>query len=360
MKKLSVPLACLLCGSLSTLSSEQLGVAFPILPNNWQVDDQIETSKQVEKTEKNQEKCRDLLGGFYAEALYFKAIEDSLKYAERIPQNATFRPKTSSVEQNFCYDPGVRLGLIFPIFPSKWQLETSWMYFHANPSERHAKDDDYGILASLLIPTWGATGNAFVNKVSGRWKMTMNTVDMKLERMFMPIKRFYVTPSGGLMAGFIQQSVNVHYQDIRIDFPEDNTPHKVHGHSNMWSLGPVLGVEFGCSFPSHFSLFFNGSIAALVGQFSLKTKYRDFIDAPSSSRIEIRDHERRGFLVEQFQAGISKKWLYCKWGCELTLGWEFQDWGRQMRLNWFNSFSVPPTGADLTLYGPFLKFMVDF
>jgi hypothetical protein len=92
----------------------------------------------------------------------------------------------------------------------------------------------------------------------------------------------------------------------------------------------------------------------------LETKYRDFLDAPSNSTVEIKDSERRVFTVEQLQAGLMKKWIYPKWGFGVALGWEFQVWTRQMRLNWFNSFSTPPNGSDLSLYGPFLNLFLDF
>jgi hypothetical protein len=302
----------------------------------------------------------DLQYGVFAEALYFKAIEDSLKYAERFPQNATFTPQTSGIDQKFSYEPGFRVGVVVPIHYDQWQLKMTWMSLESRPPARHAYSNDFSIFASLDIPDWGASGNSFVQKMTGRWKLGMNVVDLRFQRLFSPSKGFYVAPSGGVMSGFIDQSIRVHYQSFRIDFPQDNTPLKLLGRSNMWSVGPVMGVDFGCRLPGDFSLFFNGSIACLAGIFSLETKYEEFINAPPGSEVKIKDSDRRVFIVEQFQSGLRKKWMGRRFAVELVIGWELQVWSRQMRLKWFSSFAEPPDPSDLSLYGPFFRAMVRF
>ena len=55
-------------------------------------------------------------GYLFADYLYFKAIADSLQYAQFVPQTAEPKPTSRSIEQNFKADHGFRIGggYIFP------------------------------------------------------------------------------------------------------------------------------------------------------------------------------------------------------------------------------------------------------
>src|SRR5579872_4146961 len=91
------------------------------------------------------------------EVLYFKALEDYLNYAEKIPQNATFTPKVHSVSQHFDYEPGFRIEAIYKFNP--WELGASFLRYHIHPPTENASDKAFGLLATLATPVWGALGN---------------------------------------------------------------------------------------------------------------------------------------------------------------------------------------------------------
>src|SRR5690348_12445395 len=96
----------------------------------------------------------------FGDFLFFKSVEDSLNYAERLPQNSTFTPKVKSVGQKFDYEPGFRIGLSYRSDP--WEFKTLWMHYDISPPSRKASESDFGLLATLATPVWGALGNSLV------------------------------------------------------------------------------------------------------------------------------------------------------------------------------------------------------
>jgi hypothetical protein len=295
------------------------------------------------------------------EALYFKAIEDSVQYAEIVPQFPTDEPVIKSLEQEHSWDPGVRASFSFPLFYDKWQMEFDYTYFRSAPDRLKKSDSSHSIFASLVIPIIGINGNVFANKVEGEWRLNMNIVDWLIKRPIYFSKNFEIRPAAGLRACFIDQMIDVDYEDFRIDFPRDNTPQKVIGKSSVWGVGPSIGIEMDYFLPKHFSMFLNGFFSCEFGNFDLKTIYKKLLHAPEEAKIVIKDDKQRVFSNVQMQIGFLKEWNFGKHrSFELDAGWEMQIWWRQMRMNWFSTIPGPPEGGDLTLSGPFLKAMFCF
>jgi Legionella pneumophila major outer membrane protein precursor len=296
----------------------------------------------------------------YGEWIYFKAIEDSIKYAQSTPQSPTLTPVSSSVDQKFDYTSGLRIGLGYRLPRNSWGISANWMWYETHDPQKKDSSDNFGILAVLALPTYALPQNSQVNKVTGKWSLKLDAIDFKLNIPLHISKRFILTPSGGVMAGFVNQKIQVKYEDFLIFQPIANTPQKIEGKNNMWGIGPEIGLEARFLFCKQIGLFFTGNLAGLCGQFRLKTTYRDFLNAPSQAKLTVKGKKDRVSLVEQMQAGIETHWQFGrknhKW-MELNIsgGWEVQVWTRQMRLNMFDTFVEPSDGSDLTLYGPFVK-----
>ena len=188
---------------------------------DWQNDD----SNQQHASESPKEK-KYFPYHLYAEFLYFKISEDAIKYAEKFPQDSTITPKVSEIKQDFSYSPGVRVGAGVPTYLDQWEIGAEWTYLYSHPSIRRSNAKEFGILASLVIPSWGAFGNSAVEHVKGSWHLTFNSVDLNLQRKFHPTESVLITAWGGVLAGFIDQKISVHYKDFRIDFIGGNHPTK--------------------------------------------------------------------------------------------------------------------------------------
>ena len=300
-----------------------------------------------------------------AEWLYFKAIEDSLKYAQNTPQNATLTPKSASINQRFDYTSGFRLGLAYRLPGNNWEIGGNWMQYESDNPKTHHDRKDFGILAVLALPTYGIPQNSQTNDVKGKWSLEINSLELNIQLPLQFTKRFILTPFGGVKAGFVSQKIDVEYGNFLIFQPTANTPQRVTGKNDMWGVGPMIGMSARFLFPCQFSLFFTGNVAGLCGQFSLDTTYKEFSGVPKKARLTVGGSQRRVSVVEQIQTGIEKKWqvgrkLKKKMEIEVAVGWEVQIWSRQMRLNLFDTFVEPSDGADLTLYGPFVKAVARF
>jgi hypothetical protein len=297
---------------------------------------------------------------FYSEFLYFKIAEDAIKYAEKFPQDSSITPRVSEIKQDFSYSPGGRLGLGIPTALDQWELGTEWTYLYAHPSMKQSSAKEFGILASLVIPTWGAFGNNAVEHVKGNWHLTFNSVDLHLQRRFHPTPRVYISTWGGVLAGFIDQKMWVRYRDFRVDFTEVTTPQKVISKEWMSSVGPYMGLNLACRLPGKIDLFFKYSFGFLGGMFSVKTKYKEFSQSPTDAHVTLKDSYTRTFTAQQMQTGISKEWSSRSCEFSLALGWEFQQWTHQMHMRWFSSFTQAQDPADLSFYGPFFRMYLRF
>lgn len=317
---------------------------------------ELDTSAQQAHYEEYYPNFFYLFGDF----LYFKAIEDSLVYAEKVPQTATFQPKVKNVKQHFEYKPGFRVGAGYDFDQYRWKLRSSWMYYKISPAKRHAFDPNFSLLAILDIPVWGALGNSLTNSVKGKWNLEMDVIDLDVRRHF-DLKGFSLDPVGGIKCAFIKQKIQAQYGDFKIDFSDVVTPHNIEGKSLFFGIGPLLGMEIHYKLSKQWHFFLNGNFSWLVGHFYTKTTYTEFTPGtPADSKIEIKNHTSRVCLFEQVQAGIDKQWIFKKSAFGITLGWELQVFQHQMNLNYFSNFVSPPSEGDLSLYGPFIRANIDF
>lgn len=303
---------------------------------------------------------------FFLEFLYFKAIQDGLKYAQLVPQTPSYTPISSPIDQTFKYSPGSRIGISFILPNNKdGEIRLNWMYYYSHPHHADVETTNFSVLAVSSLPTYGIPQNQLVDSVVGKWRLIINAFELDFNVPLQLSKRFRLSPAGGIKAGFIDQHIQVDYADFQIIQPTANTPQEIKGKSHMWGVGPLLGLEGKILLPSDYGVFFKGSAAALAGRFRLSTSYKDFLLAPAGAKLKVTDHKWRVSVVEQFQAGLDKTWKIKRqtkipMEVEIALGWEVQVWTRQMRLNMFDTFVEPSDGSDLTLYGPFARFGMRF
>ena len=293
--------------------------------------------------------------------LYLKATEDSLVYAQKIPQNPTYNPVIKYIKQDFSYDPGVRTAVIVPVFYDQWKVRAAWTYFIAHPDSQSSYDANYGILAGLATPIIGANGNSQCQKVNGKWDLAMNVLDFDIQKVI-PIKnQLMINLSAGIKTAWIKQVIDVQYGNYLIQDPPDNTPQKVKGESHFLGLGPAIGFSANINLPRNFGFFLMGNYTALLGSFKLSTTYSDLLGAPAGSSIEIKDSLQRIVPFLQIEIGLYKRWpIKSSSWLELQIGWEEQIWWDQMRVDWFSSVVSQPNGANLTLNGLYIRNKLDF
>lgn len=288
--------------------------------------------------------------------LYFRAIEDTLKYGET---NFNLSAPTHAIEQDFNYNSGVRATVNIPTY-DRWLLSGSYTYFRAHPSKVTASDPAGNIFANLVVPTYFSPVNQQVTNLSGEWTIRMQVFDILFKKGIVIGKSLQVEPFFGLQGCSIKQQVDVDYIYSK---PRASLapPQKVKGISRVSGIGPELGTEVKLLFPCQISFFARGGFSCLLGSFKMHTDYGNLLNCPVSRKISLHDHKLRIFSVAQLQVALSKWWCTSRNSeLELTVGWETQVWWRQMRMNWFSTLASPPDGSDLTLHGPFVRLSLGF
>lgn len=288
--------------------------------------------------------------------LYFRAIEDTLKYGET---NFNLRAPTHAIEQDFSYNSGVRATVNIPTY-DRWLLSGSYTYFRAHPSKVTASDPTGNIFANLVVPTYFSPVNQQVTNLSGEWGLKMQIFDVLFKSGLVLGKSFELEPFFGLQGCSVKQQVDVHYAYFR---PRTSLapPKEWKVSVEVSGIGPELGTEVKLLLPCQISFFARGGISCLLGSFNMHTDYGDLLNCPPSQKISLKDHKLRLFSAVQLQLALSKWWCTSRSSeLELTIGWETQMWWRQMRMNWFSTLAFPPDGSDLTLHGPFARLSLGF
>ena len=143
--------------------------------------------------------------------LYFRAIEDTLKYGET---NFNLRAPTHAIEQDFSYNSGVRATVNIPTY-DRWLLSGSYTYFRAHPSKVTASDPTGNIFANLVVPTYFSPVNQQVTNLSGEWGLKMQIFDVLFKSGLVLGKSFELEPFFGLQGCSVKQQVDVHYAYFR-------------------------------------------------------------------------------------------------------------------------------------------------
>jgi Legionella pneumophila major outer membrane protein precursor len=295
-----------------------------------------------------------------AELLYFKAVEDSLVYSNRLPQSGTGTVTSYAIEQTWKYNPCGRISFVFPIFFDDWSMGTSWTYVKNHPQQTNAYSSIFDLYASMIPPSLTSNGNSYINKVSGQWNLLMNVFDLVLERSFMLSKGFKFTPLFGVEGAVVRQTTHVVYSDFDVVSTSANTPQDIKGKNKMWGVGPELGINFALIMPKNFTISVLSSFTSLFGQAYMKTVYSQLLGLTADDTVSFVSRKTRLFSKVQVRAAAEKMWCWCDMSLSLSAGWETQVWFRQLRLDYFSTMGHPPSGSDLTLQGPFARLCLSF
>ena len=295
---------------------------------------------------------------FFTDVLYMKAIEDGLRYAET--NSFTFSPPGNSIEQDFNYEFGVRVGVTIPIKEDELSCGIIYTRYHAEPDCVTKIDSQQFIFACLGAPTYLPYGNTQCGYVRGAWKCNLDKIDIEIKKPIIFSKSFFVFPLLGVSSAIITQRVDVSYRDYFIvTGPSFGTAQSIVGKSRTWGCGSFIGASGRFSFLDNVGFVFRGTAALMCGSFDATTRFGEF----TSSDIQdgfIRENANRLFTLFQLQAGLSAKFLLKeKVSLDIALGWESQIWSNQMRMTWYSTIPSTKEG-NLTLYGPFADISLGF
>ncbi len=291
---------------------------------------------------------------------WFASEEASAVWAD-ILKIGNNRSSFTAQDFNFHWDFGFRVGAGHSLTYDGWDTELYWTYFrtHAHQSQK---------TTSTLIPLEIETihPELFAGDLSdndaGRakigWSILYNMFDWELGRSFWLSKSFSLRPFMGLKGGWINQSIDVSYDNLIIDNVSTTESGREHATNNFWGIGPVGGVNtvwklrnFGSHYPSLFGDF---SVATLWGTWNCTDRYNNTTDAKvvvHMNKLTLGALMLRGFLGVGWDVDFNQNHFAAR------LGYEMQLWVNQLRLP---TSQLIQLHGDLTLQGVTLNCRFDF
>ncbi len=310
--------------------------------------------------------CKEKNFEIFGDLLYFKAYEDGLRYAEQFVDPSQNYSYYKEIEQPFSYELAFRLGFTFPIQCDDWSISANWMYYNPTMSSvNKGNANSFDMLAGLVIPSaFTDEFNQATESVKGKWALSINSVDVTVNKIFHPVRHWSLTPYAGIKWGLIDQHINVRY-GVFATSPNiyDAPPRTVKCLNKMNGIGPLLGFRVLYEFVNHWGIDINGAFSFLYDRFKMRTRYDNFTFSDGSVANFVQDLKRtihRISFFDQLQISLNKKWVCDSVDVHMMLGWEIQVWTQQLHLDWLSTLPNQLVGDDLTLSGPFFRFGICF
>ncbi|HAB98326.1 MAG TPA: hypothetical protein DCE71_00710 [Parachlamydiales bacterium] len=319
------------------------------------------------------------------DALYFKPIQDSLKYGQT--NSISFSPPGNTIGPSFTYDWGVRGSLAIPLRYDDWDLSAAYTYFHPTMPTVHKTDDNqylFMVLTQSFFPQVNNFSNVQCGDIKGKWRLKMDLLNIELKRICLVSRSFLIKPIIGIQLAEVKQRIVVNYGRFWIVnggvLPLDNpipilNAQKIISANEVYGVGPEFGGEMSFLMPKNFRLFLKSAFACMFGRFNTTMKYAENLGSigslpPNGTGITTTPYPENqvlkvnvagSFTMIQIQGAFSKEWKMGKNGSgDFMLGWETQFWWNLSRMNGFNQPSLTSLGADMSLQGPYARLELNF
>ncbi|MBA3957843.1 MAG: hypothetical protein H0X51_05560 [Parachlamydiaceae bacterium] len=305
---------------------------------------------------------------FSSDSLFWRVCEDGLAYGTISDITATSTEDPTGVEiqsrvKNIHpkWDMGYRFTLAYNLPCDCWGVALTWTHFNTHTrthTEPRGQIVPGATEDSVFTPAWGFAGYntgsvTTIRDVEAHWKISLDTVDIELGRIFCMSDCVTLRPHIGVRAAWINQSFKINTfgtdPNIGVDFSLQNQ----HLKSDFTGAGLRGGLdsqwELGCGL----SLYGKAAAAVLYGKFDVDSE--DSYRIGASGDAPLRDLEQKDEFcaccaVTDLALGLS--WINCF--CDNTIawttsiGWEHHLFFKQNRFEDFQTLQVenPPLTED--------------
>lgn len=262
---------------------------------------------------------------------------------------------------DFGWDWGVRVGAGYHFTRDHWDLSGTYTYFQTNDSQ-HVHDDFATYDSASEATATGRTNGGFSGKV------TLNEVDITLGKEYFVSQYLSVRPSASLEAVWLDQRyklntssyINASETSLNVEGTLDT---HVKDRTNVFGIGPRLGVDANWFFYNHFKMIGAASLALLQGYFKV-SQYQDLSTNPVESSSTYDDIKLRASMHRLFPH--ARMLLGLAWSDTLKNGKHRLEVSGAYEVNYFfranqdvnqlsSNPSVPPVGAEGTPFRMFIE-----
>jgi len=296
---------------------------------------------------------------FSISPVVWQAHEEGLDYAIENQSGLAFINNKGSVKRiGFDWEWGVRLNLTYDTC-CIGDLEIDWTYFRTT-----GKSSATAPFPEALFPVWTIPGSSITpsTKMSANWRLTLNLLDIRLGTDCCPTCFLTLHPFLALSTGWLDQtfqidgSGGVSQGGAALTVLDDDFKMK----NNFWGIGPKFGLKTNWDLGCGFSLFGNGDVSILYGEFDISQKEKILFDGltPATTFLDIRKDKfwlSRVYL--DFILGFRWEWILCcgDYSLGFEAGWENLFFFGQNQLMRFTDDTNPgiqlPVKGDLTIQG---------
>jgi hypothetical protein len=301
-----------------------------------------------------------------AEALYWKAAESGLANLTK----ATLHPANitggRTKHPRFNWHWGFRLDAGYNICHDLWDVYASWTRYHIKDRRSFTLGESRDPATPelpILAPFWVlASVSVPVNDAEWRWKVNLDLIDLQIGREFYASTFLSLKPHVGLVVGWIHQTNNLHYESETtavIDPAPGARVFSIHMQNNFWGIGIIGGVdtkwELGCGF----SIYGNGSMAALDGHFHTTYDIFSTEDGAPFTDYDTINHQNMANFVAHLALGMrwERSFACDRFNTSIWMGYEqniFFEQNQFMNLQFDSSLYNPcfyTDGGSLNITG---------
>ncbi|MFA5250070.1 MAG: Lpg1974 family pore-forming outer membrane protein [Parachlamydiales bacterium] len=301
--------------------------------------------------------------------LYLHPYQENMQIAEisRLTQVDGVYTILGVVEQKFDWAPGFKFNFGWAMNRDKWNLYTEYFHFHKSSLAKASVDlsnHDYLLLSSLYGSSLengyyeGTPDNG--SYLKSKWKLTLDFVDLNLNRTFYNGERLILTPEIGLRAAWIHQKVNGYwlYSTYSMHLPTS-------AKAGSFGIGPKFGLKGKWLLGRGFSMLSDVTGSVLHTHYRLKKDTHSYDSDYPFEPVDIYHvHNEINYLRPALETELGLGWgMYCSnkdWHVDVALTYIFNVyWHQNMISNYYNGLTNTSAG-DLYLHGANFKLMFNF
>ncbi len=316
---------------------------------------------------------------FYVNAafLILQAKQDGMDFGIRdsdgpsLPLNHGEVLGFSHDNDDWDYNPGVRVGFGFYLHHDAWTIDFDWTWLNITNYQDFSTSSSEIILPIWLPPTSEAGGSdgpsSTWKSVSAKWDSSYNTIDARLGKPY-HISRYVVfKPHFGFRAAWIDQHFSVHHNGLYY-YGAVSPVH--HGNNSFWGVGARAGLDSDWIVGKGWQLFGNLAGSMLFGKFEIDQSV-GLGSGGANAGFNLDYDSYQNVPNVEIQLGIAwnKYFNKNKYRIGVAAAYEFHEWFDQFNMKRFfgstTSTSVYQWQADtaargnLTLNGFSVKLQLD-
>ena len=296
-----------------------------------------------------------------ADALFWRAEEDGLEFAERTFQGTGSNFTDGKVlNPDFDWKWGFRVGIGYNTPHDGWDLYLNWVRFTTHSHK------EYSVNPAAIIPRdalYASTGSNSANgpttnihEAENHWHLKLNLLDLEMGREFFVSKWLTLRPFVGVRSAWIDQKIDNDYK-FETSVGATETAYSIDQRCRFWGLGVRSGLNTLWSLGCGWGIYGNAAISLLPGRFHIRYD-QDSTTAAVTTEHDSKDHLNVARAVTDLALGLRWDKLTCDDAYHIAIRVGFEQhhfFGQNQFRNYNYDTSIRPISrasiGDLSTHG---------